>query len=1134
MGSYDLKLVLLSVIVAIVASFAYFKVLSRMAGTKDKEGRFLLFASAGILALGIWTMHFIGMLGYDSHARVTFHLGLTALSFLLALIGSLIALFIIVKPKSHLVYRIFGAPIFGLSIVAMHVVGIKSMEMDVSVHYDFDLLILAAILAFLVSGAFLFLSFYIKRNNNKKVFYKLISSVITGIGVSGVHYIMMAAVRLTGAPQSHVVDDVTHIIHHSIFISTDLLAFALGLTTIIIIVTIISLAYSDINRAERLQKISEVHYRSLVEQNPNVVLTVDNDGLITSMNPKGIELLKYEKEQFHSKSLFSLFNDEDQQKAEHKFAHLLDEERKHFEAPIRNSEGKWIPMFITFVPIIIDEKMNGIFVVARDTTEIVEYRNQIRKTQQDLIDTIQRQQGLTLKFVKLGDHFIHTLCEGELLGKLGLSPSMLVGKTLYAILPKEEADRKIQAYTKAWNGEITHYEANLNGTDYYVTLSPVFQDGKVKEVIGSGIDITERKRAEKIIESSEKRYKNILSVMSEGIFLYGTDHKKVALNENAYKMFEIDEEAFEEITIYENDIPFIDEEGNPLTVEDYPLTITLQTQESLIGKVIGIWGEEKTTWLSLNTKFLEPLDPSDIPQVLVTMSDITKQKETEFKLRESNALRRTIIDSLPIGMMVVDTNRKIVALNRPCYELFKIDEPIKYVVGQSVLNYYDSFDFNCDDERKKINEILSRNVPVIEEIELYHNRIFQRSYFPFYMDHELKGHLWTFEDITERKAMEKRIIRAKEEAVKANLAKSEFLSNMSHELRTPLNSILGFSQLLEIKEPLSHQQRIFVQEILKGGRHLLNLINEILDLSRIEAGNLRISIDTVKIGTVINECIALIAPSAANKGIHIINEQSECAAQSVFVDRIRLKQIILNLIGNAIKYNKENGDIFIRCECRNDFLYVHVRDNGMGIPQEEQKRIFEPFYRLEHAHIEGAGIGLSLVKQMIRLMGGEVGVESEVGVGSDFWISIPLAQMDEMEIQQPAKNKPISIPPHKEVNILYVEDHTANVQLMTEIFRTVPGVMLFSARTGKEGLKLALQQKFDLILLDLHLPDVNGFEVLERLKSNSSTECIPVIAVSANAMNDDIGRALAEGFNEYITKPIDIQSFLSTVLKYVK
>lgn len=514
--------------------------------------------------------------------------------------------------------------------------------------------------------------------------------------------------------------------------------------------------------------------------------------------------------------------------------------------------------------------------------------------------------------------------------------------------------------------------------------------------------------------------------------------------------------------------------------------------------------------------------------------DIAKQKETEMKLIESNALRRTIIDSLPIGVIVTDTNLNIIALNWPCYELFHFKEPIKKIIGQSVLDYYPNIYHDSKEEKKRVDETLLRNQPTIDEITLVNNKIYQRSYFPFYMDNKLKGHLWTFEDISERKAMEKGIIQAKEEAEKANLAKSEFLSNMSHELRTPLNAILGFSQLLEIKGALSEQQKMFVQEILKGGRHLLNLINEILDLSRIEARRLIISNDTIKIGTVIEECVNLMRPSAANKGIQVTIEQSECGNSYVYVDPTRLKQILLNLIENAIKYNKDNGSIYIRCECRNDTLYVHVRDTGIGIPIEAQEKVFEPFYRLEHPHIDGTGIGLSLVKRLIQLMGGEAGVRSRIGEGSDFWISLPMVHTTSTSHEPSNVLQTEGLPNNKKITILYIEDHVSNFQLVSEIIKFAPEMTLLSARTGMEGLQTAKEQKVDLILLDLHLPDISGFEVLEKLKLNEGTKSIPVIAVSANALLEDRNRALQKGFKEYITKPFDVPVFLNAISKYVK
>ncbi|MEH7378285.1 ATP-binding protein [Neobacillus drentensis] len=650
----------------------------------------------------------------------------------------------------------------------------------------------------------------------------------------------------------------------------------------------------------------------------------------------------------------------------------------------------------------------------------------------------------------------------------------------------------------------------------------------------SGFDISELKRAKKIVESSEKRYKNIFSVMPEGVILYGADHKKIALNENAYKMFNMDSKTFhEKLNILEPIFPFVDTEGNPLALEDYPVAITFKTGESIIGRVIGIKGTGKTRWISINTKLLEPMDSADVPQVLVTMTDITKQKETEINLRESNALLRTIIDSIPIGIIVINTDRKIVTLNQPCHELFRVEEPIKGLIGQSADKYYLPFYKYCEEEREKVKRILANNMPVVDEVEMLNNQLIQRSYFPFYMDEELKGHLWVFEDITERKAMERGILRAKEDAVKANMAKSAFLANMSHELRTPLNAILGFSQLLEIQETLNEKESTFVREILKGGRHLLNLINEVLDLSRIESGILKLSVESIKIASVIDECINLVRPAADLKGI-TITKKVESENEYVCADQVRLRQILLNLLDNAIKYNRENGEIIISSVNEGDFLTVHVRDKGLGIPPEAQEEIFEPFYRLENPFIEGTGIGLSLVKQLTILMGGKLGVESQIGVGSDFWMSLPRDQTNEADHPVSLEKIEMPLPEHKEYKILYIEDQLSNQLLVAEILKNVQGMKLLTARSGMEGLRAAANQKIDLILLDLHLPDMNGEEVFEKLKSNPQCTDIPVIALSANAMKEDIDRIIKMGFKEYITKPFDVPAFIKVIVKKLR
>jgi PAS domain S-box-containing protein len=1132
-GSFNIEIVILSIVIAILSSFASFQINSRIVHNKEASSKIWLLLGTIITALGIWTMHFTGMLSVHSSMNITYYINLTILSFLVTIICTFPVIFILSRTKANVLSKIIALTIMGIGITVMHIIGVISMRVDAKVHFNIDLILLGFILAVCVSYGFVELSIYIDRSKIQSVRKKLMSSILIGTGIASVHYLQMAAVTLTKIPPS---EDPNKIITFSYFsnpISTEILAFLLGLSIFIVIVTIIAIIYYEKNIAEKLQQISEIHYNSLFENNPSLIFTLDKNGVIIGINPMGLEMLKCTKETVISKTLFSFFMEEEQHSVKNRFQHLLDEERRKFESKMKDARGNWIPMHIALVPIMIHGEMNGAFVIASDTSELTKSKERIKKAQKDLFNTIRRQQGMTIKFVKIGKEFIHTLGEGQLLGKLGLTPAMLVGKSLYDIFPKQEADIRFRAYDKAWDGEITTYEANLNGVDYFATLSPVIQNGKVKEVIISGADITKRKKAERVLAKSEKFYMNILSVMNEGIYIHREDGSNYPLNENAFKMLGINRAIFDKVRLDLLTNHFTDKDDNPLIFENLPLYITLKTGRSFTGEIIGFKRNGKRAWLLVNTKLIEPHDQSGSPQVLVTMSDITFQKEIEIQLKESNALRRTIIDSLPIGMIVIDNDRKIAALNKPCFQLFNIQGSVSDVVGKSVIPYYESFYLESDVQMKRINEIMSNKITVIDEVKLWNNRIVKRTYFPFYMDGELKGHLWTFDDITERKKLEEQIIISREEAVKANLAKSDFLSKVSHELRTPLNGILGFSQLLEMDETLTIKQSGYVQEVLKGGRHLLSLINDILELSRIEAGKLKLSITSMKVVPIVNECLNLISSSAFNKNIHIFNQLHKCAEQYVLADQVKLKQIILNLLDNAVKYNRENGEIFISCECRDDHLILHIKDSGIGIPFAEQARIFEPFYRIEHVHNEGTGIGLALVKQFIQLMGGEAGVESRINMGSDFWISIPASQSFTADQHHLIEKRDRFLALQKDYRILYIEDNLLNLQLVTDIFNMVPGVTLFTSMNGKEGIEIVKEQQINLILLDLQLGEMNGFQVFEYLLSNRLIEDIPVLALSANAMPDNIHLALSKGFDDYITKPINVSEFLGVIAKYL-
>jgi PAS domain S-box-containing protein len=387
------------------------------------------------------------------------------------------------------------------------------------------------------------------------------------------------------------------------------------------------------------------------------------------------------------------------------------------------------------------------------------------------------------------------------------------------------------------------------------------------------------------------------------------------------------------------------------------------------------------------------------------------------------------------------------------------------------------------------------------------------------------------EDITERKKNAAALQEAKDEAERANRAKSEFLSRMSHELRTPLNAILGFGQLLERQNP-TDVQRDRVRHIVGAGRHLLDLINEVLDISRIEVGRLQLSLEPVCIGDALGEAIDLMRPLAAERSIELRAPADLDRASHVMADRQRLKQVLLNLLGNAVKYTPTNGRVTISYNLADGNKgRIVVSDNGPGIPTPNLSRLFTPFERLgaEQSDVQGTGLGLALCKRLAKAMRGSIGVESTVGRGSTFWIELPrvaspLAEAKARRNIIPSRRKQTAGPDKRIV--LYIEDNLSNLTLIEQMLEDQPDIELITATQGEVGLDLARQYVPDLVLLDLHLPDLPGWEVLARLRAHEATGHIPVIVISADATKEQIKRLMTAGANAYLTKPVDMAEFL--------
>ena len=530
----------------------------------------------------------------------------------------------------------------------------------------------------------------------------------------------------------------------------------------------------------------------------------------------------------------------------------------------------------------------------------------------------------------------------------------------------------------------------------------------------------------------------------------------------------------------------------------------------------------------------------DIFLVISCLRSVREMRSIASRTADLEASERNFretFEEAPIGMAVVGLDETFLHANtRLCQMLGYSDEELTHLNTEQI-----TFRDDIEEGRQLAKALLNGTPRYTGE-----KRYIQKNKEVLWVsrtasvirdkDDQPRHFLIMVEDITQRKKAAAALQQAKDEAERANNAKSEFLSRMSHELRTPLNAILGFSQVLERQElPLIQRER--VGHIYRAGQHLLSLINEVLEIARIETGRIQLSVEPVCMGDALSEVLDIIRPLASQRRIQIERNDFVSTETNVLADRQRLKQVLLNILSNAVKYNSDGERITITVEQRSANLRVTVADKGPGIPLDKRDRLFGAFDRLgaENTGTQGTGLGLALSKRLTEAMGGRIG-ESQPDKGASFWIEFPIVASPRERLVSNGQTTvvPFASTGSEIKTLLYIEDNVSNLTLIEHLLGDHQPLKLISAMQGALGLELAARHQPHLILLDLHLPDLTGAEVLARLKSNPRTRQIPVVVLSADATKSQVDRLIAAGASDYLTKPLDIDRFFKVIEQHLQ
>ncbi|MFZ4799875.1 MAG: ATP-binding protein, partial [Bacteroidia bacterium] len=741
--------------------------------------------------------------------------------------------------------------------------------------------------------------------------------------------------------------------------------------------------------------------------------------------------------------------------------------------------------------------------------------------------------------------------------------------------------------------EIT-FESKLNGLMTCLTAAKKINLGNEMCLLISMVDITDRKKIEAELFESKEKLRTIIETSPDGVVITNLDGLVQFLTQKTADMFNSDSiDEFIGKSVYEFIHPSYLEKGVEFFTQRIKGANIGNTYYLMVGK------NGHTFYGELNANILKDKN-NNATGLLYVIRDISERVKNEKELADSAFRMKLATQSGGVGIYDFDLENNVLVYDDQMYKLHGLNKEevnITYNLWETLVHPDDLvMVINQTNKAIEANSNLNTIYRVVWPDGTV--RYLNSKAIIEYNEHGKPIHmLGTNRDITDQILAEAETNKARKAAEEANIAKSEFLSRMSHELRTPLNSILGFAQLMEMGE-MTAKQKNGVEHILSSGKHLLGLINEVLDLSKIEAGHVINKVENVNILETIYVVVDALKPAILKMNIKVENVNQTAFIPTIKSDNKLITQVLFNLLNNAVKYNRTDGTIKINTEIignntnEAEKIKVSITDTGKGIAAENLQKLFNPFERINAADsgIEGTGLGLSVVKKLMEVLGGNVGVESEVGVGSTFWITFPIQSNEDFQKEQIGHQNEQILELQSEVSIferdkisradellianleldyqqkekadraseliilkkeysdtqleneiknkkgvvLYIEDNKDNIELIKQVIVLKrPNIEIIISLKGKETLELAIKHQPDLILLDLNLPDMHGSEIILNLQANKSTQNVPVVIISADATNLQIEKNMNLGAKKYLTKPLDLAVLIATIDEWI-